>query len=273
MDQSIDFNVAIDLSSDEEDTQTQMADDDEDVDLYGDLQIVLLAHDPLAYEELSDLSGDEFLEEYSTKQPAALEEEATSDLSEDELMGEHAEPVPDSAAPEDDIQELSFLEDDLLFEEPRYSSTRPSSPTNVTATPPTSPASADIDIDMDLLAECPQQNNEPVQGCDPAVMYRTKEEIEKIIAKLPFRPLQATIDRWMLRTASPSMQEYITRIRKQMDAEGPSKFFLPWNLRDTINVKKERQLAQGPYVNRQMLIEEYRLKKIRESWSKLDDQQ
>ena len=68
------------------------------------------------------------------------------------------------------------------------------------------------------------------------------------------------------------MKEYIERIRKQMAAEGLSKFFLPWNLRDTINIKKERQLAQGPRVNRQMIIEEYRLKKIRESWSKLDEQ-
>ena len=84
--------------------------------------------------------------------------------------------------------------------------------------------------------------------------------------------LCSTIDRWQLREASPSMKEYIERIRKQIAAEGPSKFFLPWNLRDTINIKKERQLAQGPLVNRQMLIQEYRLKKIRESWSKLDEQ-
>jgi hypothetical protein len=68
------------------------------------------------------------------------------------------------------------------------------------------------------------------------------------------------------------MKDYIKRIRNDMDAKGASKFFLPWNLRDTINVKKERQLAQGPHANRKFLIDEYRNKKIRESWSKLDEQ-
>ena len=252
MDTSIDFKVVLELSSDEE--EELMTDDNGEVDLYGDLSVALLAldqEDILEYEELSDLSDDELLEEPTGSVP---------------------EPVDNA----NETQELSFSEDDLLEEygEPQYSSTRPSSPAAPPATPPVSPAPAmNMDMSIDISTECPQQNNEPVQGCDPAVLHRTKEEIEEVIAKLPFRPLQATIDRWMLRTASPSMQEYITRIRKQMDAEGPSKFFLPWNLRDTINVKKERQLAQGPRVNRQMLIEEYRLKKIRESWSKLDDQQ
>jgi hypothetical protein len=68
------------------------------------------------------------------------------------------------------------------------------------------------------------------------------------------------------------MKDYIKRIRNDMDTKGASKFFLPWNLRDTINVKKERQLAQGPHANRKFLIDEYRNKKIRESWSKLDEQ-
>ena len=71
MDKSIDFQV--EMSSNQEDIQ--MAGDD-GVDLYGDLSIVLLANDQpdvLDYfEDLSDLSGDEFMEEYSTKtQPAA----------------------------------------------------------------------------------------------------------------------------------------------------------------------------------------------------------
>ena len=94
------------------------------------------------------------------------------------------------------------------------------------------------------------------------------EDLEKILAKLPFRPLEATIERWRLRTASPSMKEYIRRIRKEIDADGPSKFFLPWNLRDTLRVRKERLLAQGPYMNRKFLIESYRLKKIQEQWKK-----
>ena len=256
MDLSIDFNVAIDLSSDQEDAlRADVREDDDDVDLYSDLSVVLLANDQqdvLDYEELSDLSDDELLEEPAGSVP------------------EPAARVIDGDA----TQELSFSEEDLLEDpgEPLYASSRPSSPAAPTATPPTSPAS-NTDMNLTEQLACPQQNEaEPVQGCDPAVLHRTIQELEEVIAKLPFRPLQATIDRWRLRTASPSMKEFIQRIRKEMDAEGPSKFFLPWNLRDTINVKKERLLAQGPYMNRKLLIDEYKVKKTRESWSKLDEQ-
>ena len=222
--------------------------------MYGDLSVVLLANDQpdvLDYEELSDLSGAEFLEEYSTKaRPAALEEDSSP-------------------------QELSFAEDDLLeidLGEPIHSSTRPSSPVAVKptpTTPPTSPAPATDDISMEEGSPLP--TTAAVQGCDPAVMYVSEEELNELLAKLPHRPLQATIDRWRLRTASPSMKEYIQLIRRDIDAEGPSKFFLPWNLRDTINVKKERKLAQGPYANRKLIIDEYKLKKVRQSWDKLDE--
>ena len=252
MDKSIDFNVALDISSDVEEDEL-MIDEDGEVNLYGDLSVALLAlqeEDVYDFEELSDLSDDELLEEPTGSVP---------------------EPATD-----DETQELSYSEDDLLeeLEEPQYSSTRPSSPTATPATPPASPAPTPVPTtDMDISIEITDViNNEPVQGCDNAVLYRTDAEIEAIVAMLPHRPLPATIARWKLREASPSMKEYIERIRKQIAAEGPAKFFLPWNLRDTINVKKERQLAQGPRVNRQLIIQEYRLKKIRESWSKLDEQ-
>ena len=140
-----------------------------------------------------------------------------------------------------------MLED---FGDPTYASTRPSSPIDKsTATPPTSPAQPD-----DNGIQMAGVSSQPEQVCDPAVLHRTEKDLEEILAKLPFRPLQATIERWRLRTASPSMKDYIRRIRREMDAEGPSKFFLPWNLRDTINVKKERKLAQGPYMNRKFFI-------------------
>ena len=61
---------------------------DDDVDIYEDVSLVLLANDQedvLDYEELSDLSGDEFLEE-----PAA--------------------PIEVDSSP----QELNFSEEDLL---------------------------------------------------------------------------------------------------------------------------------------------------------------
>ena len=247
MNRSIDFNVALNISSDLE--EDQLVDEDGEVDLYGDLSVALMAlqdEDECGFEELSDLSDDELLEELAVNalEPASNEE----------------------------TQELSYCEDDLL-EEPQSCSTRASSPTATPITPPASPTAESASI-MDMSTEEEAESTEhdsPVQGCDNAVLYRTKEEIEKIIAMLPHRPLPATIARWTLREPSPSMKEYIERIRVQIAAEGPSKFFLPWNLRDTINVKKERQLAQGPFINRHLIIEEYRLKKVRESWSKNDE--
>ena len=263
MDKSIDFQI--ELSSNQEDIQ--MAGDDE-VDLYGDLSIVLLANDQpdvLDYfEDLSDLSGDEFLEEYSTKaEPAAQDDDMSNDLSDDELLEDTAEAA---AVPDNDMPELSFSEEELLedFGDPMFASTRPSSPVDKSTATPAQPDDNDIQL--------AGVSSQPEQGCDPAVLHRTEKDLEEILAKLPFRPLQATIERWRLRTASPSMKDYIRRIRREIDAEGPSKFFLPWNLRDTINVKKERLLAQGPYMNRKFLIESYRLKKVQEQWSKLDEQ-
>ena len=252
MNKSIDFNVALDISSDSEDGRLVIDEScDGEISLYGDLSVALLAlHDEDAdnFEELSDLSDDELLEELAVNVlPASNEVE---------------------------IHELSYSEDDLL-EEPQSSSTRASSPEATPATPPASPDADPAPImDMDMSVEIidsTEQEDSPVLGCDNAVLYRTDEEIEEILAMLPHRPLQSTIDRWKLREPSQSMKEYIARIREQIAAEGPGKFFLPWNLRDTINVKRERQLAQGPFVNRQMLIQEYRLKKIRESWSQLDE--
>ena len=139
---------------------------------------MLLANDQsevLDYEELSDLSGDEFLEEYSTKaRPAAVEEDSSP-------------------------QELSFSEDDLLeadFGEPMHSSTRPSSPVAVKptpATPPASPASATDDIDMELSEQASRTTTQQVvlpeedetaavQGCAPAVMHVSEEELNEILA-------------------------------------------------------------------------------------------
>ena len=273
-DMDIDFNVEIDLTSDQEDELLNDLSDD-DVDIYEDLSLVLLAndqHDVLEYEELSDLSGDEFLEE-----PAGSASEVP------------AAPAEEDGSP----QELEFSEEDLLdadLGEP-VPSTRPSSPAAVTATPPSSPTSTTTTEDINMestedhsassaAAEVPRgdeaaavQGDEPtssaaaevpsqdeaaaVQGCDPAIMHVSQQQLDEIIAKLPFPPLKATIARWRSRTASPSMKEYIQRINRDMSADGPSKFFLPYNLRDKLIANKERRLAQGPRINRQLIIEEY----------------
>ena len=244
MNRSIDSGMALNTSSELEEEQQLGESVEEKVDLYATLMVLVTL---MALQEESDYEFEEL-----------------SDLSDEEL---HEDPAESAS---NETQELSYNEDDLL-EEPQSCSTRASSPTAATSvTPPVSPTTeSTLTIDMDMSTD--STDDSPVQGCDNAVLYRTKEEIEKIIAMLPHRPLQATIDRWTLREPSPSMKEYIERIRMQIAAEGPSKFFLPWNLRDTINVKKERQLAQGPFINRHLIIEEYRLKKVRESWGKSDD--
>ena len=157
LDKTIDFQVVEQVSSKQEDIEM---DAEDGVDLYGDLSIVLLANDQpdvLDYfEDLSDLSGDEFLEEYSTKtQPAAPGEDTSDDLSdnfEDSILEDPAEArtlqpglastmnseLSELAAVGDDM--LSFSEEDFLegFGDPVHASTRPSSPISITDTPPTS---------------------------------------------------------------------------------------------------------------------------------------
>ena len=280
LDKSIDFQVEV--SSNQEDIEM---DAEDGVDLYSDLSIVLLANDQpdvLDYfeelsgvEELSDLSGDEFSEAYSTKaQPAApgedMSDDDMSDNFEDSLLEDPAEARTLQPGSELELAEgedmLSFTEEELLedYGDPMFASTRPSSPVDKSAaTPPTSPAPFCF---LDKSIQLAGANEQPVQGCDPAVLHRTVEDLEKILDKLPHRPLEATIERWRMRTASPSMKEYIRRIRREIDADGPSKFFLPWNLRDTLKCRKERLLAQGPYVNRKFIIDSYRLKKVQEQW-------
>ena len=295
LDETVDFQIA--ASSNQEDVEViEVESDDEDVemdaedgvDLYEDLTVVMLANmqaEALDYceelseaEELSDLSGDEFSEAYSTKaQPAAPEEDMSddnmSDIYEDSLLDDPAErtlrPGSELEFEEEDIM-LPLTEEELLedYGDPMFeSSPLPSPVLKSAATPPTSPEPT-VDNDIQLAGA----NKQPVQGCDPAVLYRTDDDLEEIVKKLPHRPLEATMNRWKLRTASPSMKEYIRRIRRDIDADGPSKFFLPWNLRDTLMVKKERLLAQGPYENRKFIIDSYRLKKIQEQW-KIDSEQ
>ena len=66
--------------------------------------------------------------------------------------------------------------------------------------------------------------------------------------------------------------DYIRRRRRDVAVDGHSKFFILYNLRDVLNAKKERELAQESRINRRLIIEEYRLQKEREVWDLLDEQ-
>ena len=187
------------------------------MDIYGDLSLVLLANDQTDtldyYEELSDLSEDEFMEEHAGS----------------------ASEVPAAPAEEDGSpQELEFSEEDLLeadYGEPT-TSTRSSSPEEVTATPPSSPMSTTStteDVEMEsttwegcqtssTTAEVPSvdetavvQGGQPtscaaaevpsedeaaaMQGCDPAIMHVSQKQLDEWVVKLPFPPLKATLRR------------------------------------------------------------------------------
>ena len=232
LDETIDFQIA--ASSNQEDVEViEVESDDEDVemdaedgvDLYQDLSIVMLANnhaDVLDYceelsevEELSDLSGDEFSEAYSTKAQLASPEEDManmSDIYEDSLLDDPAErtlqPGNELEFDEEEIM-LPLTEEELLREmedygdpmfepSPLFESSRPSSPVLKSAATPTTSPEPSVDNDVQLAGA----NKQPVQGCDPAVLYRTDDDLEEIIKKLPHRPLEATMNRWKLRTAS-----------------------------------------------------------------------
>ena len=163
LDETIDFQIA--ASSNQEDVEViEVESDDEDVemgaedgiDLREDLSIVMLANshaDVLDYseelsevEELSDLSGDEFSEAYSTKALPAAEEDTSdsnmSDIYEDSLLDDPAErtlqPGSELEFDEEEIM-LPLTEEELLREvedygdpmfetSPLFESSRPSSP-------------------------------------------------------------------------------------------------------------------------------------------------
>ena len=260
--------VEIDLTSYHgEELVIDLTDEVEDVDIYEDLSLVLLASDeadPLDYEDyesLSDLSEDEF-----------MEERAGSEL------GSAASPDEDSSP-----QELEFFEEDLLETDcsELTASIKPAYhrrlATSGAATPPSSPTTQADDVEMEptmwqglespigAAAEAPcEADAAAVQGCDPA------EEFDKWVAELPFPPLAATLKRWRERSASPTTMEYIRNRRK--DSKTGLSIYIPYNLRDILNAKKERELARGPRSNRRFIIEEYRLKKQRDAWNLLDKQ-
>ena len=215
----------------------------EETDIYHGLSMMLADGDE-SFEELSDLSDNEFEEEQANPaevEPAQLVAPQPAAL----VVEVQAEPEP---------QELEFSDEDLI--------TPPNSPTTshmkVASSPPAMITSMMVTTVTDAAAF---EEDEPVmQGCDPAVMYVTEEELKERIAKQPFPPLPATIRKWRERQASPSMKEYILRIRKDKSLVGPNKqkVFLPYNLRDKLLARKEWQLAIGPPINRRLIIEEYR---------------
>ena len=141
-------------------------------------------------------------------------------------------------------QELNFCEHDLI-----------ESPTTDTSATDTS------------ATDTPAEDEPIMQGYDPAVMYVEEEELNRKLAKLPFPPLPATLRKWRQRQASPAMMEYIQKIREQkVLGQSNYKIYLPYNLRDKLIAMRNCGLAVGPYCNRKLLIDEYRLKQQRKQW-------
>ena len=65
------------------------------------------------------------------------------------------------------------------------------------------------------------------------------------------------------------MEDYIKKIRQQKIHIGENniRVYLPYNLRDKLIVMRGKKLAEGPYFNRKLIIDEYRLKHQRKQWS------
>ena len=242
LDTDMDIDFAQYISDNEEyDTVDLTSDLEDEVDIYQGLSLVLIDGDK-DFEELSDLSDNEFEEEQASPagEPVAP------------FIAQSAAPVVEvPAAPE--AQELNFSDHDLIA--PPNTPTAPSM--GVTTTNIADPDTSTTDT--------PEEDEPVMQGCDPAVMYVREEELKERVAKLPFPPLPATLRKWRYRQASPSMMEYIQRIRDEKVHIGQNnyKVYLPYNLRDKLIALRNWKFAIGPHSNRKFLIDEYRLRQQR----------
>ena len=207
------------------------------------------------YESLSDLSEDEFMEERagSASGPAASMDEGSS---------------PESEYSEEYLLEANCSEQ-ADFIKPEYCRQLAVPGTTTPPSSPVSQAEEDAEVEpttwstfMVNLQDCEHPTTK--QECNPA------KEFDEWIAELPSPPLAATLKRWRKRSASPTTMDYIRNRRR--GSENGLAIYIPYNVRDILDAKKERDLAKGPRSNRRFLIEEYRLKKQREAWDLLDEQ-
>ena len=136
------------------------------------------------------------------------------------------------------------------------------------------PSTNDPPTDVVAANDPPAASDQPASSAPdgtpaiPSVEYR---HLTVVVPEMTSPPLPATLERWKKRTATPEMEKYIKSIRMRQLRMGESqcRMWLPYDLRELLNARKSKKLAEGPYANRKFIIDEYRLKKQREQCIKL----
>ena len=249
----------------------------------------------LHLDELSDLSDNEEFRDEKIEEPeqsgmsAGLKQQFALCLTTLQRPFQPANIMDLSAAIVDGVdsepQELNFYEGDLIespFADPPSTANPPADVPSIDAPTAASAADSPDDLPRDespetdpptdaSAADLPEDEPAVMQGCDPAMLYVEEKELNKRLEKLPFPPLPATKKKWRERQASPAMKEFIQKIKEHKIRVGKDnhRIFLPYNLRDKLIAMRGRKLAEGPYANRKLLIDEYRLRKERQQWNSL----
>ena len=129
-----------------------------------------------------------------------------------------------------------------------------------------------IEVDSHHTAADDSPTNIQTTSTDtPAIPSKEYRHLTVVVPEMTPSPLPATREKWQKRTATPEMKKYIKSIRERQVRVGENnyKLWLPYDLRDLLVAKKSKKLAEGPYANRKLLIDEYRLRKERQQWNSL----
>ena len=222
----------------------------ENIDIYQDLPSSLPSID-----ELSDLSDSEqFMDEEPehSGMSAELRQQFALCLS---TLQQPFQPSNTTDLPAANVEKVSFNDEP---QELNFSETDLIDPPS-TNDPPTDVVAAD---------NPPAVNNQPAGSATsddiavPSIEYR---HLTVVVPEMTPPPLPATRERWQERTATPEMEKYIKSIRERQRAS-QYKLWLPFDLRDKLNAKKSKKLAEGPYANRKLIIDEYRNRLQCQQW-------
>ena len=147
-----------------------------------------------------------------------------------------------------DPKALNFSDEDLI---------EPQAPIE-TGLSPTDTSAAD-----DQPADAPTTNSEPTAS------KPQQQEVASFYTAVTPPLLPATLERWEKRQAYPEVKELIKSVRARKLRMGAAqyKFYIPYDLRDKIFALRSKRLTEGPLANRQLLIQEYRLRQIRKEWN------
>ena len=232
----------------------------------------------LHLDELSDLSDseefrDEIIEEPEQSGMSAGLRQFALCLTTLQRPFQASNKMDPSAAEEDEFddepQELNFNDGDLITLDPPSAADAPENPLRTDSPADMPPVVAPLTNDppADIPAAAAPLTSVRTED-NSAVMIMDEDTLAKMFEGLP-PPLEATLERYRKRQVTPEMKAHVMSIRAKKIHLGSDdhKLYLPFNLRDKIIALRHKKLAEGPLANRQQLIQEYWLKKIREGWN------